>query len=211
MRRILIAATALSLAACAESTSMALLDHPQILAVRADPPAIPAGGEARIEVLAGDASGALFVVAPETMATEVDAPLAQRREDGWYIVAPLELPSDQTPLALPIEVTLTIDDLVLAASKTVILGAEATNPVIDAVEIPAVVARGTETAILATGSGGTGELGYAWYTSIGELDSYRSADATFLAGDAPGSGEVLVVIRDAQGGVTWQTVPIVVE
>jgi hypothetical protein len=54
------------------------------------------------------------------------------------------------------------------------------------------------------------EPSFAWYASLGRLDHARSATATFDA-SAASNGLVLVVVRDAVGGVGWATIPAVVE
>jgi hypothetical protein len=53
---------------------------------------------------------------------------------------------------------------------------------------------------------GDGSFEFAWYTSIGKLEHYRSTTATFDANEQ-GDGAVVVVVRDGQGGVAWQIVP----
>jgi hypothetical protein len=207
--------------ACREQDSMALLDHPQILAVRAEPPAVPAGGQARIDVLVGDTAGAVFVTAPEIMTTAIEAPLAQRDEEGWFVVAPGETElaaaraqaglEEGAPVPVAIAVNVTVDGMALGASKTLRLGAEGSNPVVESIDAPATAAPAAESPIRVTVDGGAGELSYAWYTSIGDLDRYRSAEAAWIAPEVAGDGELLVVIRDEQGGVCWQTMAVVVE
>jgi hypothetical protein len=54
----------LSLLACEESRSPGDLRHPQILAVRLEPPELRAGGRARLDLLASDAEGVPAVMAP---------------------------------------------------------------------------------------------------------------------------------------------------
>lgn len=189
MRAILVASAALFAAACDDSQAMALLDHPQILAVRAEPPAVAAGGEAHIDVLASDSTGAVFVV------------------DQGMVSAPPEIPAGQ-PVAMPIEVSLTIEGETLLASKSLVVGVQADNPAVAKLGVPDEVPPDSETALRVAAAGGTGELSYARYTSLGTLEGYRSREATLVAGDEAGDGLVLVVVRDAQGGVDWLSAPV---
>lgn len=53
---------------------------------------------------------------------------------------------------------------------------------------------------------GLDPLSYVWYSSIGDLENYHKQTST-LKVDAPADGTVVVVVRDAQGGVNWMTRP----
>ncbi|MGE5185228.1 MAG: hypothetical protein ACM31C_24330 [Acidobacteriota bacterium] len=188
-----------AVAACTSSSDPFELDHAQILAVRAEPAHAPPGTAVRIDVLAGDDAGDVFEAVPDA----VDAgPLAaERRADGWYVTSP-------APLAPAITVTLRIDGQPWAATKQLVFAELAANPSL--AEMPPVQAiRGTKPQ-LAASAAGADPLSYAWYTSLGTLEHYRQP-AAILDAEAAGDGIVCVVVRDAQGGVAWQTIPAHVE
>jgi hypothetical protein len=155
-------------------------------------------------VLAGDDAGDVFVTTPDS-AVVAGMPLS-RGADGWYITAPA------MPAAPTVEVAVTIDGQIWRATKQLVLGGDhADNPTVSTMQVDG--ADSTEIACtlgathaLAVLSSGADPLAFAWYTSIGKLEHDRRADATFDADEA-GDGTVLVVVRDAQGGVSWQTSP----
>jgi hypothetical protein len=206
MKRIFLVAALATLAACTDSNDPFLLDHAQILAVRAEPAHALPGGSVRIDVLAGDAEGELLDVVPDSI--DAGGLPAERRVDGWYVTSP-------TALAPTISVTLTIDGEPWTATKELVFGDSAANPTVAAMQVGGSAAQAVDVAkgekpVLDVASAGVAPLAYAWYTSLGKLDHYREAEATFDA-DAAGDGIVCVVVRDAQGGVTWQAVPAHVE
>ena len=196
------------LTACGARDDAALLDHARILAVRQTPAHAAPGETARIDVLAGNDAGEVFVAVPDA-ATIAGMPLV-RAADGWYVTAPA------TPAAPTVEIALTIDDQVWRATKQLVLGGDhADNPSVSTMQVDG--ADSTEiacslgaTRALAVATAGVEPLTYAWYTSIGKLEHDRRADATF-DGDEQGTGTVLAVIRDAQGGVTWQLTPATIQ
>ncbi len=196
MKRFVILA---AVAACNSSSDPFLLDHAQILAVRAEPAHAPPGTSVRVDVLAGDDAGDVFDAVPDAL--DAGALPVERRADGWYVTSP-------APLAPTITVIVTIDGQPWQATKQLVFADRADNPSV--AEMPPVDAtRGTKPQLDAAGAGAD-PLSYAWYTSLGTLEHYRQPDA-ILDADKPGDGIVCVVVRDAQGGVAWQMVPAHVE
>jgi hypothetical protein len=219
--------TSIAAAGCDDLGSPAVLDRPRVLAVRAEPPHLAAGGSARIDVLVGDAAGRAVVVAPDLVAPAVDVPgLVHHTADGWTITAPgedvlaamrteLELaPTD--PIRLPLDVAVAVDGDELTALKVVVLGSAAANPVIGGMTLGgadvtgAVVVPVGDVALAPAAVTATGELAYAWYSSVGELAGYRSEQATLTAVE-PGAGQIVLVVRDDQYGVGWATADLVVQ
>ena len=142
----------------------------------------------RVDVLAGDDAGNVFVAVPDA----IDVP-AERRADGWYVTTPGT-----------ITVTASIDGQSLVAQKQLFFDAPADNPAVT--PMTAIdAARGDKPALDASATGAE-PLAYAWYTSLGTLEHYRSPDAV-LDATATGDGVVCVVVRDAQGGVAWDIIP----
>lgn len=80
---------------------------------------------------------------------------------------------------------------------------------VDGVAVPTVaVPRTARPALHAPVSGADQDaLDYAWYTSIGTLEHYRSAEAA-LDADETGDGTMVVIARDRAGGVAWQVVAV---
>jgi len=200
----------LAAGACAEPEE-ARLDHAQILAVRAEPSHVAPGGVARIDILAGDDSGAVYVTAPDTLvATSASGPLrVERTADGWFVTA------GATPEVATLEVTIAIDGVSWPAKKALVVSEPADNPRVAAMQIDgsasdALVAPvGSKPELTAVGVGKE-PLTYAWYSSVGSLERYRQPSAALDAAD-PGEGTVLLVVRDAAGGVGWHLLPARVE
>lgn len=195
----------LAIAACNTSSEPFELDHPQILAVRSEPAHAPAGGTVRVDALVGDSYGNVRIVVPDTL--DAAGLVADRRADGWYVTAPASAPE--------ITVTVDIDGEAWTASKQLVFGDTAGNPTVAAMQVDGsptdaiALARGEKPALDLVTTG-VEPLTYAWYTSVGKLVHYRSAEAE-LDADIAGDGVVCVVVRDARGGVAWQLLPASIE
>ena len=195
-----------SLAACTEASEPARLDHAEILAVRATPAHVAPGGRAKIDLLAANDAGDVFEAAADTLTAGELA--VERAADGWYVTA------GTAPGLATLDVALAIDGVSWRATKQLVIAAPADNPQVatmqvdgaDSVELSAAVGTTPTLAVRASG----GELSYAWYSSVGDLEHYRTAEAV-LDADAPAEGAIVVVVRDAVGGVTWQLLPARVE
>lgn len=207
MKRRFLATLTLTLAACTDSSDPYSLNQAQILAVRSEPAHAVPGGSVRIDVLASDEAGNVFVTVPD----HVDAgglPVT-RGGDGWYVQGPA------MPAAPTADVALTVDGTLLRATKQLLFRDDRPNPSVTTMQVDGSasqaidVARGARPA-LGVAASGDGMFMYAWYTSIGKLEHYRSANATFDANEQ-GDGAVAVVVRDDQGGVAWQIVPASVQ
>ncbi|HEX7701676.1 MAG TPA: hypothetical protein VF403_13155 [Kofleriaceae bacterium] len=195
---------AIACAACTTNNADTFtLDHARILAVRSEPAHAPIGGTVRIDVLAGNDAGDVYVAVPD--AIDIGTLAAQRESDGWYVTGP------GVQLAPAATVTIAIDGVAFSATKELVFGDSADNPMIgdmqvDGSAIQAIdIAQNTKPALDAT-TAGAEPLSFAWYTSLGTLEHYREPEATFDA-DQAGDGTIAVVVRDAQGGVAWQIVP----
>lgn len=197
------------LTACDAAPEAARLDHAQILAVRSEPAAVAPGGRAKIDILAGDDSGAVFEASPDavTAFSRATGRLAvERAADGWYVTA-------NGPEIATVAVSLTVDGIEWRATKSLVVNEVAANPAIATMQIdgaPAdeiVAAVGTKPALSVIADG---ELDYAWYSSVGDLEKYRMPAAILDAAE-PAEGHVVLVVRDATGGVGWKRLPARVE
>lgn len=209
-------ALALSAGACAEVDD-ARLDRAQILAVRTEPAHVAPGGTARVDVLAGDDSGAVFETSPdELVASGAAGPLhVERTAEGWFVTA------GAAPELATLEVAVAIDGTSWRARKALVIsqdsqdGQPAENPRVAAMQIDGaasdqlVAPAGTKPALTAIGVGRE-PLTYAWYSSIGTLERYRQPSAVLDAAEA-GEGAILLVVRDGAGGVGWHILPARVE
>jgi hypothetical protein len=204
MKLVLLAS--LLLVACADADE-ARLDHAQILAVRAEPPHVAPGERARIDVLAGDDAGTVYEAAPDSVVAYNAA--VERTADGWFVTA------GPMPAIAVLHVTLAIDGVAWRADKALVIGEPAANPRVEAMQVDGapsselVAALGTKPQLTAIGAGSE-PLTYAWYSSVGSLERYRQPTAV-LDADQRAEGQLLVVVRDAVGGVSWQVLPARVE
>ncbi|HUS28905.1 MAG TPA: hypothetical protein VMZ53_10350 [Kofleriaceae bacterium] len=193
------------------------LDYDRIVAVRAEPPALPPGVVGRLDVLVAHVGAPTTIEAPQTMSApgsplftavhynidhyEIDGP-----DEAQLVAARAELGLPDGAL-VPLEVELRVSGP-LYAKKLVLLGAAATNPVLPAVMIDGAVAgstidvaahRDTPLLIEATTA--------HWFTSCGELVGEREASARLVTGGAC-EGELVVVVREGENGVAWGVWPI---
>ena len=197
-------------AACDAAPELARLDHAQILAVRTTPAQVAPGERAKIDILAGDDSGAVFEAAPKmvTAVSRTTGPLAvERAADGWYVAA------NGLPEIATIAVSLDIDGFEWRATKSLVVNATAPNPTITTMQIDGadtddiVAPIGTKPQLTVIADG---DLEYAWYSSVGDLEKYRQPTAILDASEAS-EGHVVIVVRDPSGGVSWKLLPARVE
>jgi hypothetical protein len=218
--------------ACGGGSAQSLLDHATMLAVRAEPPRVDSGERAKIVALATAEDGTPMEIERPPIAAaglpeEVAEQMLRVEEEGSFVVAPpafaleqmreqLQLAPD-APIPLTLDLDLDISPIVQGATKVVLLGGRASNPRILEVAVDGVPAGG-DRLVVAYGSQpkvsvraeGKGELKYAWASSLGELEGYRSAEATMLAATA-GRGHLVIVVRDPSGGVEWRIIDMEVQ
>lgn len=206
----MIIATLFVLAACDATPEVARLDHAQILAVRTEPATVAPGQRARIDVLAGDESGAVYEAVPDQVqvSSRTTGPLAvEHTPEGWFVTA------NAAAEIATIEVALHIDGSEWRATKSLVVNTTTDNPRITTMQIDGaeteelVAAVGTKPSLSVIAEG---ELKYAWYSSVGDLELYRQPSA-ILDAAAPATGHVVLVVRDPEGGVTWKLLPARVE
>jgi hypothetical protein len=227
-KRTIITLTALAAAAgCDNTGAPSELDRPRVLAVQVSPPHLAPEESAPVDVLVGRADGTVAVVAPDSVEV-LSAPAGSPQSgmvghgaDGWAIACPDEqvlaglratlglAEGEQVPITLALEVE--VEGELLTATKNVYLGNHADNPQLAGVTANGgseedgvlVIGAGDEIPIAAEGAEGEGELSYAWFTSVGDIDLYLSEAATLTASDEPIEGQLVLVVRDEQGGVIW--------
>ncbi len=234
----LVSLVSLGLAACsADIDAPWQLAHDRIIAVRAEPPGITSGQKSRIDMLTGyeEAAVALrspdvgYVVSPASMAD-----LLTVDSSGWVVTAPSEarlaaarvelglMPDAPIPLLVGVAAAWPYPVMSPSASgfgatKTVWLGESRTNPdlavvTMDGAPLPAdgteiVVSKDAEPRLEVIADDEKGSIN--WLTSAGEMHDFDLASSYLTFGvDDPLAGELVVVVRDAVGGVSWRIWPL---
>lgn len=228
MRHAIVAFVMLAIG-CADVTEPYELAHARVIAVRTEPAALAPGEAGTVAALVTGVDGPRVVAAAD-VAVNVPPELAPfvtvaRSPDAWTVVAPpaaqlaglraaLQIPAAE-PIAVPLTITTTVDGVALVAHKWTVVDATAPNPTIagvalDGVAAPVLHAAAGSTPRLSVTHDAGPDAVVRWLSSVGELAQYQSADATLDAA-APARGAIVVVVRDARGGVAWQIVPAEVE
>lgn len=214
------------------------LSHDRIIAVRATPPRILPGEQARIDLLLGYETLPVAVKSPDFANVVSPASMADAMavdSSGWVVTAPSEerLAAARAELGLeagapvPLQIgvaaawpypVMSPDPAGFAATKTVWLGESRPNPelvdlMIGGAEAPP---EGTEIVVPADGSevrlfveADDEKQNVNWLSSAGVMHDFDLHSA-YLTVDVedPQAGEMAVVLRDEFGGVTWRVWPV---
>jgi hypothetical protein len=202
------------------------LDHDRIVAVRATPPAIEAGGRAELDALIA-LKGVGTSERPPELATVV-SPMALAGavsfEGGkWLATAPDAAKLDEARAELrllpgapvPLVVGVSYQGQALFATKIVWLGMAGENPSLDAMMIDGAPADAK--AELTVGKLVDVPLSISaeieddvnWLTSCGTMHDFDLPQAYLrVEAEDPDAGELAVVRRDTRGGVAWRVWPI---
>jgi hypothetical protein len=231
---LVLSALALTATACGDFRDPGDLRYPRLLAVRAEPPRVPAGARARIDLLVTNGVGVPGERGPDAMTPAAALPgrpapppeaaqLITQEDGAWYVAAPSEevlarlrqafgVPPDSgAPIPFPVTVTATLDGQPRSGEKVVWLGGSAANPTVTGMTVDGRPMEDSVVSLAAAGAHaltataqGEGMLSFSWYSGFGELEKYREPTAT-LKGALPGeSGAVVLVVRDDRGGVCWK-------
>jgi hypothetical protein len=210
------------------------LDHDHVIAARATPPRIRSGEATNLDALVAHADGPVSVENPMTADLANPPPEMARslvQEDGiWRLTAPdaetlagarpaLGLPEDAP---VPVDVMMTFPNVNPSATnraaqppfrvkKTVWLGEPSENPAMPPVVVgdialapdsEVVVPLGVDTYLSVDVPDG---IRVNWLTNVGELfqDDVARAFVRVLPDDTQ-AGQLVVVLRDNDGGVAWQ-------
>jgi hypothetical protein len=200
------------------------LDHDHVVAVRATPPHIPAGGKATIDALVAHAGAPTDVESPVAVTAAPGTPpaLAGAVQPDGSIVAPSADQLDQARAQLGVAGGVPIALHVIAvfgrlpAEKIVMLGDTADDPPMPAITIDGAPAPAAGTMItipfdvdVPMAVDADPKWKVSWLTSCGTMhDDDEHAAFVHVQKDDPTSGELAVVVRDDQGGVAWRTWPI---
>jgi len=204
------------------------LDHDRIVAIRAEPAGIVSGETSRLDgLLAGKGVATserepiqVIVTSPQSLAEALSMDA-----DGYLVTAPDEARLDAArtelgldagaPVPLQLGVAFTPE---LVGIKTIRLGMTSLNPALGAMQIDGAEAPapGTEIVIgievdvpVSIETLDTDEVN--WLTSCGEMHDFDLPSGYIRVEDEVDTsfmGELAVVLRDDNGGVTWQVWPI---
>ena len=215
-------AALLLLAACGDIDPEWQLDHTRTIAVRATPPRIQAGETSQIDLL--DATKGAPTSSPPPDAVIVVSPMSLSSAlSGTTVTAPGEdqLAAARTELGLdpgtPVPLVLGVESQGFDTVKTVYLGDTADNPALTNVTIagsaipaagdPITVPPDTDVHLSVDADDATMQVD--WLTSCGTMHDFdlHAAYIHVLPAD-PQTGELVLVLRDLQGGVNWEVWPI---
>ncbi|HEY5926980.1 MAG TPA: hypothetical protein VIV11_35075 [Kofleriaceae bacterium] len=191
------------------------LDHDRVVAVRAELPHIAPGEVTILDGLIAHADGPTSL-SPAANAAAPNAPgdlftAVHFYINHWRVDGPDEarLAVARAELGLPADAPVPLDVVLefpgpLYAQKTVWLGDSRANPAAPALVYGPTLALGVDYELVqhapANGS-------VRWLTSCGTLVGDTEPRVTHVV-DEPCEGELVVVVRDAEGGVAWQVLPI---
>lgn len=216
------------------------LSHNRIVAVRADPPGIAPGETSRIDALLAHKGAMTSVATPVLAMVTSPASLADvlsMSGGTWTVTVPgndrmaaarseLQLAAD-APVPLQIGVSYAgpgdmPGDQTLTATKTILLGQHTANPTLDGLMIdgksidaaapsdPLTVGKLVNVPLSVNAN--DVDFDVTWLTSCGTMHDFDLPAAYLRVETAdPQSGELGIVLRDANGGVTWKIWPIQAE
>jgi hypothetical protein len=202
------------------------LDHDRIIAVRATPPGIAAGGTSTLDALLGHKGAGTTVAPPEAAQVVSPTSLAGALAftgGQWIVTAPSEdrLAAVRAELglaadaAVPLEIGVSYAGEALVATKSIALGVAAENPTLADVMLDGKPASDGELVVgklvnvpLSINADDTA-FDVTWLTSCGTMHDFDLPSAHIeVEADDPVAGELALVLRDDQGGVAWSVWPI---
>lgn len=213
-RRLLVVCTLLS--ACTDFDTPSELTREQIVAVRSTPASIEPGTRGRMDALVAGPDG---VVEDSEMEwaismTHPSATIEVDDEGAWLAIADGAEPGAvevallvTTPSGSEIDAVKSVEIEEQARQNPGPMGIEAGGEL--AME-ELRVAAGDEVALRADVDAGDAAQ-VSWFATVGEIELYRRNPTDLVAPAEPGSGWLIAVARDGEGGVDWQILPLVVE
>lgn len=200
------------------------LDHDRVVTARATPPHLPAGATATIDALIAHAGAPTTIESPVHVMTSPSTPAAlamtvAETGAGWQVTAPAadvldavraseKLEADQP---IPLVLIETFGPIPLVVSHTIFLGDAVPNPVLGTVLVGG-VPRAPDSHVVIPGDADVTlsvdadpAAAVNWLTSCGTMhDDDEHAAFVHVKPTDPQAGELAVVVRAADGGVSWQ-------
>jgi hypothetical protein len=201
------------------------LDHDRVVVSRATPPHLAAGTSATIDALIAHAGAPTTVEPPVRVVISPAAPggsaatVAQTDGGGWRVTAAAadaldaaratgKLAPDQP---IPVILIETYGPLPLTVSHTIFLGDSAANPPSGAVQVAGAAAPPDSHLVIAAdvdvplAIDADPTAAVSWLTSCGTMhDDDEHAAFVHVKPDDSQAGELAVVVRAIDGGVSWQ-------
>lgn len=229
MRRLMMSAGLVVIAGCVGDIDPPWqLDHDRIVAVRANPPGIEAGGTSTLDALLAHKGGpttveppVLATVAPTMPPELMNTVVADG--GGWKVVAPDDATLDMArqkmgvkagePVPLLVAVSYGDQSAPSVAVKTVSLGVSIANPTLGTVVVDDHTPEPDEDIGVGSGSAVHNDMSIDepkdvtvnWFTSVGTLhDDDEHAAFIEFEKDDPLVGQLAVAIRTVDGGVAFQ-------
>lgn len=214
----------LAFTACTDDTDPPWqLDHDRIIAVRATPPHLDAGEQAVIDGLTGAKGAPVSEGAPDEV-TLISAYGTVTHDRGWRVTAPdaatlAQARADQALAAgAPVPLVIEVRYGRFYATKTIWLGSSSTNPAMTDIDVnqqgepsaPITIAPDTKVPL----SIALDDVDYdvTWLSSCGTMHDFDLPSAYLrVEKDDPTSGQLVLVVRDASGGVNWKIWAIAAE
>ncbi len=210
-------------AACDDFRSPAEIVEPQLFGVRAVPPAVAPGEQARLEFLIADVDGPRADI-PASWAV-IEGPggaeplgTVAATESGVVYTAPDEVDVDgDEPAIAAIEAVIELPHREVVAVKTLRVGEPRENPRIERVTLDGEgidergeVAAGSEVELDVTADIPLDRVNdVSWAATAGELELFLRTPVTWvIPDDAGGTAWLYVAIRDGEGGGDWAAFPI---
>jgi hypothetical protein len=216
-RRLLIALTLAVSPACTDFDTPSELTREQIVAVRSTPASVAPGTRGRLEALVAGPDGVVddgeldwSLSAPHPSASiELDADGAWLAVEAGAEPGPVEVALlVTTPSGSEIDAVKTVAIEEAARQNPGPMGIEAGGQSIGGGELR--VAARAEVVLRADVDAGDAAQ-VSWFATVGEIELYRRNPTDLVAPEEPGSGWLIAVVRDGEGGVDWQILPLVVE
>lgn len=213
-----LALAALILAACTDDTDPPWqLDHDRIIAVRATPPHLAAGEHAVIDGLVGAKGAAVREGAPDEVTLLSAYGTVARDGTQWRVTAPDDATlararADQAlPAGAPVPLVLDARYGGFHATKTVWLGSAAANPAMTDIDVnqqgepTAPITITPDTKVPMSIALDDEHYDVTWLSSCGTMHDFDLPTAYLrIEKDDPTAGQLVLVVRDASGGVNWK-------
>ena len=205
------------------------LDHDHVVAARATPPRLREGESTALDALVAHKGRGVSVEAPLTaeVGSARFASYLTHENGAWTLTAPdaQMLASARPALGLPEDAPVPVDLMLtfprstdrsapdpVRVKKMVWLGEPSQNPVVPPISVDGVVVG--DEVVVPIGrdiylSLDAGDMRVNWLTSVGTLfqDDVATSFVRVLPEDRH-AGELVVVVRDGEGGVAWQVWPM---
>jgi hypothetical protein len=199
------------------------LNHDRVVAARATPPHLPPGTSATIDALIAHAGSPTTIDPPVDVRSSPGTPAALAQavahtDAGWQVTAPgaeqLDAARASAKIApgqpVPLVLIETFGPIPLIVHHTIFLGDAAANPTPGAVQVAGaaaapdalVIARDVDVPLAIDADPAAA---VNWLTSCGTMhDDDEHAAFVHVQPDDSQAGELVVVVRAADGGVGWR-------